>query len=674
MVFMSAQQDPYLWLENLDGHDAVSWVEGQNALTRSALDADPRFAPLVAQILDTLRDTRQIPFFSQHGDWLYNFHQSASEPRGIYRRIRLDDYRAAAANWETVLDIDQLARDEDEDWYLEGVSHYTLDPVHCLVTLSLGGSDAVATREYDLARQCFVADGFNFPLGKNHIAWRDLDSVFVCPAWDEQQQTRSGYPREVWLLQRGQMWPQARQIFSAPRSAMMVAAWRFLCGTGAALDMIELADSFYQKTCYVIDADLQPQPLDLPADADVLAWLYGDLLVKLARDWVRGDQQFSAGSLLTVTLASNTVRTLFCPGPRASVESVECSRGFILVNLLENVKSRLLAFERQGNDWLRRDLPTPDNGVIEFVDQPWDSDVLYYSYSDFLTPAGLYRLQLPDGQPECLRTQPAAFDASGYLAEQWHATAADGTDIPYFVVRSRTAPLNGQTPTLLYGYGGFEVAMLPYYVDHFGPQWLEKGGAYVVANIRGGGEFGPAWHQAAQGVNRPLGFDDFTAVADDLIARGLSSPRRLAIEGGSNGGLLVGAAMVRRPELFRAVVCEVPLLDMLRYTRLLAGASWIDEYGDPDDEALRPLIEAYSPYHQLQAGVAYPQALFTTSRRDDRVHPGHARKMVARLNELGHQPLFCETDCGGHAGNTGQEQTATDLARVLVYLYQRLFD
>lgn len=671
---MSAQHDPYLWLENLDGHDAVSWVDGQNALTRSVLDADPRFNQLQDEILQTLRDTRQIPFFNQHQDWLYNFHQSAAHPRGVYRRTRLESYRAGGQDWQVVLDIDQLAAEESSDWYLEGVSHYTLSPSRCLLTLSQGGSDAVLTREYDLESQAFVAGGFSFPFGKNHIAWRDLDSVFVCPAWDTEQQTRSGYPREVWLLERGQDWSAAQKIFSAPRDAMMVSAWRFLCTSGSSLDMIESADSFYRKSYFVVGADGQPRAVALPPDADVLAWLQGDLLFKLSQDWPHHGQVFAAGSLLALTLDSGEVHCLLRPGGRASIESVECSRSFILVNLLENVKSRLVGFRRLGKGWQQLELPTPDSGVIEFVDQPWNTDILYYSFSDFLTPTGLYRLALPDGAPECLRAQPAAFDASCYVAEQWHAVAPDGTDIPYFVVRPRDLAFNGQAPTLLYGYGGFEVAMLPYYMDNFGPQWLEKGGVFVVANIRGGGEFGPAWHQAAQGIRREVSFDDFLAVAEDLIARGLTSPAKLAIEGGSNGGLLVGAAMVRRPELFRAVVCEVPLLDMLRYSQLLAGASWIDEYGDPEDASQRPFIEAYSPYHQLRFGVAYPQALFTTSRRDDRVHPAHARKMVARLNELGHQPLFCETDTGGHAGNAGQEQTATDLARVLVYLYQRLFD
>lgn len=671
---MTAYVDPHLWLEELDSDEAVRWVEAQNARTSAVLDADARFAPLQAEILQTLRDTRQIPYFNQHGQWLYNFHQSEAQPRGVYRRTTLAAYRAGASDWQVVMDIDQLAEAEQHDWYLEGVSHYTLGPARCLLTLCLGGSDAAVTREYDLEAMAFVEGGFSLPFGKNHVAWRDQDSLFVCPAWEKRQCSRAGYPREVWLLERGQDWSQARRLFAAPVSAMMVTAWRFLDCAGGWLDMIEASDGFYRKSYHLLREDLSTQSLPLPPDAEVLAWLHGDLLVKLAQPWMHAGQSLPAGALITYRVDTGEVAPLLCPGPRASVESVECSRGFILVNLLENVKSRLLAFGWQQGQWGEVTLQAQSDGVIEFVDQPWDTDVLYYSYSDFLTPTGLYRLELPQGVPECLRAQPAAFDASCFVAEQWYARAADGTDIPYFIVRARDLPCDGQSPTLLYGYGGFEVAMLPYYMDNFGPHWLEKGGVFVVANIRGGGEFGPAWHQAAQGVHRAVSFEDFISVAEDLIVRGVTRPERLAIEGGSNGGLLVGAAMVRRPELFRAVVCEVPLLDMLGYTRLLAGASWIDEYGDPDDAAQRPHLQAYSPYHQLQPGKCYPRALFTTSRRDDRVHPAHARKMVAQLNAFGHTPLFIETDSGGHAGNAGQAQTATDLARVLVYLYQQLFD
>ncbi len=678
---MSLPDDAFQWLESLDSPAALQWVEKQNAATAAQLDADARFLPLRDDILAHLRDNRQIPFFSEHDGWLYNFHQDAEHPRGIYRRTTLPAYRAGSQEWGTVLDIDALAAADGRDWYLDGVAHCTVQPNRVLVHLSDGGGDASIAREFDLEAGDWVEQGFAFPEGKNHLAWRDPDSLWACPGWKGAPLTRAGYPAEVWLVERGEAGQHRwSKVFEAGRDAMMVAAWRYLDGHDAWLDIIEASDSFYSKTYFLVDSGLDCHPLPLPPRADIEAFLHGDFIVKLAEDWQCGDTLWPAGSLLAVPLAELRAPTgkvfqpLVTPEEGLAIESVESTRNHLVVNLIDQVKSRLLAFDRDENGWQPRRLPVPESGVIEFADQPWDSDTLYYSYSDFLTPTGLYRLEVSDGEAECLRRQPEAFDAAPYVAEQRYAVAADGVRIPYFVVRARDVALDGSTPTLLYGYGGFEVPMMPYYVENFGQHWLGKGGAFVLACIRGGGEFGPAWHQAAQGVNRPVSFNDFIAVAEDLIATGLTSPAKLAIEGGSNGGLLVGACMIRRPELFRAVVCEVPLLDMLIYPELLAGASWIDEYGDPAVPEERAALLAYSPYHHVREGAAYPLALFTTSRRDDRVHPAHARKMVARLAEAGHAALFYETDSGGHTGNAGQEHTAEDLARVLVYLYQRLMD
>ena len=677
---MSHLPDTHQWLESLDDPAVDSWVAAQNKRTQAVLDADQRYAPLRQEILSHLRDTRQIPFFSEHAGWLYNFHQDEHHPRGIYRRTTLADYQAASQQWHTVLDVDAIAAASGKDWYLDGVAHCTVQPSRVLVHLSEGGGDASLAWEYDLETASWVEQGFRFPHGKNHIAWRDPDSVLVCPGWKGAPLSRSGYPREVWLVERGADGQhQWQQLFVADQEAMMVAAWRYLDGPDGWLDLIEAADGFYSKTYHLIDAALQTHPLPLPPKADIEAYLHGQFIVKLAEDWCWQDKTHAAGSLLAVPLTcllgdEGRIQQLVAPAARLAVESVETTRSSVVVNLIDNVRSRLLAFDWQDDSWHARSLPVPDSGVIEFADQPWNSDVLCYSFSDFLTPTGLYRLNAATGEQDCLRQQPAAFDASRFMAEQCSATASDGVDIPYFVVRARDTVLDGQTPTLLYGYGGFEVPMMPYYVENFGAHWLEKGGAFVLACIRGGGEFGPGWHQAAQGIKRPVSFDDFCSVAEALIGSGLTSPDKLGIEGGSNGGLLVAACMVRRPELFKAVVCEVPLLDMLRYTELLAGASWIDEYGDPADPQQAAALQAYSPYHQLQAAARYPLPLFTTSTRDDRVHPGHARKMVAQMQALGHPALLMETDAGGHTGNAGQEQTAAELARVLVYLYQQLMD
>ncbi|MBE9608409.1 prolyl oligopeptidase family serine peptidase [Chitinilyticum piscinae] len=674
--------DPFQYLEDLDSPASLAWVDAQNAQTRSALDADPRTAPLTADILATLRDTRQIPYCSEHGGWLYHFHQSAENPRGVYRRTTWDSYRAAQTAWDIVLDIDALAAAEQVDWYLDGVDHCTLAPERCLITLSPGGSDATVCREYDVATRTFVAGGFHFPLGKSDIAWRDPDSVFVCPAWDDDQLTESGYSREAVLLQRGQDWGDALSLLALEPDAMMVSAWRFLDADQTPFDVIEASLSFYQKAYFHIDAAGDISQLKLPPRGELEAFSHGELLLKLDMDWKYHGTRYPAGSLLAIRANAQTgelgaATLLFAPAPEQSYVMLEATLNGLAVIITENVQSRLLTFRRAGEAWEAFANPLPHSGVIEFVDQPWQSDVLVYNFSDFLTPAGLYRYDLSsNAAPELLRAQPPAFDATPFAVLQHHASSRDGTPIPYFLVAKSGIELDGNTPTLLYGYGGFALPMMPYYLDHFGKQWLEQGGAFVLANIRGGGEFGPAWHEAALKEKRQTSFDDFIAVAEDLVARGVTSARRLGIEGGSNGGLLVGACLVQRPELFNAVVCEVPLLDMLRYAELHAGASWLDEYGDPDDEAEGAALAAYSPYHHIAPATErrYPRTLFTTSTQDDRVHPAHARKMVAKLHALGQPALFFETGGGGHGGNTAQEQTAEELARVLVYLYQQLLD
>ncbi|XZG70693.1 prolyl oligopeptidase family serine peptidase [Chitinibacteraceae bacterium HSL-7] len=672
--------DPYLFLEHNDTPETQAWVAAQNTATAAVLDADPRFETLVAETLATLRDTRQIHYFNEYGGWLYHFHQSADHVRGVYRRTTLASYRTAHPDWETVLDVDALARAEGADWYLDGVDHCTLAPERCLVTLSPGGTDATVCREYDIDARQFVDGGFHFPLGKSEINWRTTDSVFVCPAWDDDQLTDSGYPREALILERGQEWSDATPLLALEPDAMMVSAWRFLDTDASALDIVEASLSFYQRAFFIVTADAETIQLKLPAHCELQAYSHGDLLVKFERDWRYRGTAIAAGSLVAIACDAKDgslgrLQTLFEPNASQSYVMLEATLNGLVAIITDQVQSRILTWLRGDAGWQAVRNTLPEHGVIEFADQPWHSNTLTYNYSDFLTPAGLYRVELfADTAPDCLKQQPAAFDASRAKVLQCHATSPDGTRIPYFVVQPADAPLDGSTPTLLYGYGGFAVPMMPYYLDHFGRQWLEKGGAFVLANIRGGGEFGPAWHEAALREKRQTSFDDFIAVAESLIASGLTSPRRLGIEGGSNGGLLVGAVLTQRPALFNAVVCEVPLLDMLRYPKLLAGASWIEEYGDPEDERERAALLAYSPYHRASASPRYPRTLLTTSSADDRVHPAHARKMTAKLQALGQEALLFETTAGGHGGGTEQEHTARDLARVLVYLYQQLMD
>ncbi|WP_027467444.1 prolyl oligopeptidase family serine peptidase [Deefgea rivuli] len=676
--------DPFSFLE--DHLASRDWVAAQNQRCIEQIDFDPRCAPMQQEILSFSQSTQQIPYFAEHAGWLYHFYQSPQSPRGAYRRTTLHSYQSENTEWTVVFDLDALAQQEEVDWHLAGISHCILQPNLCLISLNVAGSDASVCREFDLEIGRFVPNGFQFPFGKNQIHWRDANSVLVCPAWDESQLTHAGYSCEVCLQLRGQAWEEAISLAVIPESALKALAWRFLDGDTAVLDVIEVALSFYKKVYYCITPDLSLQQITLPLRCDVFAYSHGDLIVKIAMNWTWQGVQYPSGALLAIQCEASSgqlgrVQVLLVPTAQQTIQGLDATFNCLAVNVLDCVKSQIHTFiwasGEEGGAWQVCANPLPTTGAIEFVDQPWRSDVLYYNYSDFLQPAGLYRYELQSGKaPELLRQQVAAFDSSDFTYQQYFANANDGTQIPYFVVHRQGLVLDGQTPTLLYGYGGFQLSLLPYYVDNLGPQWLSKGGAFVVANIRGGGEFGPAWHQAAQGRNRQLSFDDFIAIAEDLIARGITSPRRLGIQGGSHGGLLVGACLTQRPEIFNAVVCEVPLLDMLRYTELHAGASWVDEYGDPNQAEDYAALAAYSPYQHIKSATEqrYPKVLFTTNSQDDRVHPAHARKMVAKMQALGHEVLFYENEKGGHRGGVGAQEMASDLARALTFLYQQLMD
>ncbi|QZA79834.1 prolyl oligopeptidase family serine peptidase [Deefgea piscis] len=672
--------DPFVFLENHD--QAQSWIAAQNLRTRNALDTDPRFAIMTEQILQFSQDQQQIPYFAQHGDWLYHFYQGSTQPRGVYRRTTLASYQSTDPQWQIVFDLDQLAEIEEVKWQLAGISHCILQANLCLISLSINGSDGHVCREYDIEQQCFVENGFRFPFGKNVIHWRDANSVFVAPAWDESQLTQAGLPCEVWLLQRGQAWDDADNLVVLPETALRAQAWRFLDGDRTVFDVIEAAHSLDQKAYYHLDDALQLQHLPLPLRCEILAYSQGDLIVKLASNWSRQGQVYPVGALLAVACDAKTaqfgrIELLIAPTAQQSIQTIEATLNGLVVAMLDCVKSRVHGFVWQQGEWQQQPNLLPEGGVIEFVDQPWQTDILYFNYSDFLHPATLYRYDLLGQQaPEMLRQQVAAFDSQHFIQQQRFASAKDGTLIPYFIVHHQSLALDGQTPTILYGYGGFAQSLLPYYVDNLGPQWLAKGGAFVVANIRGGGEFGPAWHQAAQGAGRQVSFDDFIAIAEDLMVKGYTSAAKLAIQGGSHGGLLVGACLTQRPELFEAVVCEAPLLDMLRYTELGAGASWLSEYGDPKIPDQHAVLAAYSPYQHIASAATsrYPKILLSCASSDDRVHPAHARKMAAKLAAAGHEVLFFEKAHGGHQTGQNATETAKELARTLVFLQQRLMD
>ncbi len=660
--------DIYEYLENLDLAQTQDFIQQARVKTENVFCQSDEFHHAKQQILAQLQDDRQIPFCQEHRAKMYHFYQSAEQPKGVYRVCSAATYRAGLPEWDVlfaVADFDEILGD---DVYLDGVSHYVEQPEMVLLTLSSAGSDSAYTVEFNLKTREIVQGGFHFPLGKNQISWRDENSVWVCPAWDERQLTTSGYPREVWLMERGQSFAEATPIIQMDADGMMAHAWRYLDGQGAPIDLIELAYSFYTKDYFYVNANAEVVKLALPNDCEILGYLAGQLLLRLKSDWQRSKQKYVSGSLIAVKLNKGELGEAFClfaPTRSQALESVETTRKFIIASLLDNVSGCLKAWKWENGAWVEQTLPRFPQGAINITDQPWGGDTVYLSASDFVTPLTLFALDLNVMELTVLRRQPKQFDAQDIVVEQYFATSLDGERIPYYHVGKQKSP---DTPTLVYVYGGFNVPELPHYMGAIGRHWLAQGNVFVLANVRGGGEFAH-WHTAAIRENKHKSVDDLLSILNDLCERGYSSAKKIAIQGGSNGGLMVASAFVRQPESMGAMVCEVPLTDMLRYTKLYAGASWIDEYGDPDNPQDYDYLKDFSPYENLSSSLNYPPALMTTSLADDRVHPAHALKFYAKLQANPNaQAWLYAPETGGHTGNGTQADTAAELACVLEFL------
>jgi len=659
----AAEEDPYLWLEEVQGERALAWVREQQQAAEQALQARPGQAALAEGLREVLASPQRLAPAQQLGGQLYNFWRDAAHPRGLWRRTTLASYRSAAPQWQTVLDLDRLAQEEGERWVWGGASCLPPQARRCLLSLSRGGGDAHVLREFDTVSGRFVdvaAGGFALPEAKGGASWVDADTLSVYTDFGPGSMTASGYPRQVRLWKRGTPLAQAPQLFEAGADDVGVWTWAD-DAPGRATHLIERRTSFFAGEQYLLRAG---RLVKLPKPDDASATPFGDqLLIELRSDWEVGGRRHAAGSLLAIALerflaGGRQFQTLFAPTPGSALQSHTVLRSAVLLLRMDDVKQRLSEWRYTQGRWRARALPAGELGSLSVTALAGQrSDRYLLTRSDFLTPATLELAEAGRDARQTLQQLPVFFDASSHAVEQLHARSRDGTAVPYFIVKPRgVPPPAGGWPSLLYGYGGFEISMKPGYSGVLGRGWLSQGGVYVLANLRGGGEFGPRWHQAALREHRQRSFDDFIAVAEDLIARGITSPKRLGIMGGSLGGLLTSVALVQRPELFGAVVSQVPLTDMRRYHRLLAGASWIEEYGNPDLSEQWAYISKYSPYHNSQAGVAYPRVLYTSSTRDDRVHPAHARKMVARLQAQGHEVLYWENTEGGHAGAATIEQ------------------
>jgi prolyl oligopeptidase len=669
------KSDPYLWLEDVSGEKPMAWVKEQNAIALKELQTRPEYPGVNARLRTILNSKERIPFVAKHGDHLYNFWRDAQHSRGIWRRTTMQQYQRPEPEWETVIDLDQLAADEKENWVWHGAHCMYPKGDRCLITLSRGGGDAHVVREFDTTTRSFVKDGFTLAEAKSDIGWIDNDTIFVSTDFGEGSLTTSGYPRIVKEWKRGTPLAAARTLFEGKPEDLGVGAYKDFT-PGYDHQFISRQIGFYSSELFLREGDKLTK-IDKPDDANAYT-VRDQIIVELRSDWDLNGQRYPQGALLAMDFrqflaGERQFEVLFAPTPTSSLDSVAATKSSLLLNVLDNVKNRLIEFTRADGKWQQRKVDAPSFGTLEVhsVDAI-ASDDYFLTVTDFLNPTTMYLAHHGSNERMALKSLPAFFDARPYVVQQYQATSKDGTPVPYFVVMDRQAKLNGKNPTVLYGYGGFEVSMKPFYSGTTGEAWLKQGGVYVLANIRGGGEFGPRWHQAALKENRQRAFDDFIAVAQDLIKRKVTSPRHLGIMGGSNGGLLVGAALTQRPDLFNAVVCQVPLLDMQRYSKLLAGASWMGEYGDPDDPKQWAYISKYSPYQNVFQDKNYPRVLFTTSTRDDRVHPGHARKMVAKMKAQGHDVLYWENTEGGHAGAANNDQQAQMWALTYTFLLQQL--
>ena len=667
--------DPYAWLEDVEGQKPLDWVKGVNAKAEAEIASTPAFKQLEADIRAILDSDAKIPGVQKIGDFYYNFWKDKQHERGLWRRTTLAEYRKAQPQWETVLDLDALNKAEGKNWVWHGADCRKPDYTRCLIALSRGGADADETREFDLANKKFLADGFYRPEAKGALGWKDADTVYVYTDFGAGSMTSSGYPRIVKEWKRGTPLDSAKVVYEGKPDDMYIAAYHDDT-PGFQRDFVSRTLAFYNDELYLRRADGTLAKIDAPNSANkgvFREWL----TLELREPWTVGGKTYAAGSLLAAKFddfmaGKRTFDVLFEPTATTSLAGMSVTRNHVVLNVLDDVKNRLSVLTPSASGWKRGEfVGAPSFGTVSVsaVDSD-DSDAVWMTVTDYLTPTTLSLVELGQ-KPEQLKSMPAFFDAAGKKIEQHFATSKDGTKIPYFLVRPEGLKYDGSTPTLLYGYGGFEISMTPGYSGGVGKGWLEKGGVYAVANIRGGGEYGPRWHQAALKANRHKAYEDFAAVAQDLIARKITSPKHLGIQGGSNGGLLTGNMLTQYPELFGAVVVQVPLLDMKRYSHLLAGASWMAEYGNPDTSDWE-FIKTFSPYHLFDAKKDYPPTLFMTSTRDDRVHPGHARKMAAMMLDAGKDVRYYENIEGGHGGAANNAQAAHMSALAYTFLWQQL--
>ncbi|MCF6219496.1 MAG: prolyl oligopeptidase family serine peptidase [Robiginitomaculum sp.] len=674
----------HLYLEEVLGDKALAKVKSWNQRSEPVMQGDI-YKAMKAELLEVYNSPEKIPYVSYRAGKAYNFWQDDKHVKGIWRRTTLDSYRSDKPKWQTVLDIDALAKSEGKNWVYKGSN--CLAPAYnsCIISLSDGGKDATERREYNVGKKQFVPDGFALQESKGGTAWLYKNNLLVSIDFGTDKSgsatmTDSGYPfvNELWT--RGTPLSEARELMRGEKTDVGVWPGTFENAKGKDEILIVRAITFYTTEYYWIPRygknKWKPIKLPVPLKSNLGDQFKGQQLLTLQEDWPQENGKvFASGTLVSFSIADfmktgkiDTVNEVIAPTARQSIAGFGATKDALLLSLYENVSGAAYAFDFDGTAWTKTKLDFPANGKVAIGSTNAKESIAFINTESFLTPDTFWTVDTSTLKTQSVKSLPSWFDASTMEAKQFEVASSDGTKIPYFVVSAKDMPMNGQNPTLLYGYGGFEVSINPSYSATIGRAWLARGGVYVVANIRGGGEFGPDWHQAGLKTKRQIIYDDFIAVAEDLVDRKVTSPKHLGIHGRSNGGLLMGVMFTQRPDLFNAVAIGVPLLDMRRYDKLLAGASWVGEYGDPDDAGDEgAYIRTLSPYHNIRSDVKYPEPYIYTSTKDDRVHPAHARKFAQRLEDMGLPFQYYENIDGGHAGAANLEETAHSQA--LIYSY-----
>jgi prolyl oligopeptidase len=679
---VGAQDDKYLWLEEVDGKKALEFVEKQNNATVAELTAEKDYQDIYNKNLEVLNSTEKIAYPTIHGNYAYNFWKDKDHVRGIWRRSLLESYTSGKPDWETLLDIDKLSETDGKKWVYKGSEGLYPDYNHFLIQLSDGGGDAVFIKEFDVNKKQFIKDGFSIDEAKGNAEYVDENTLLVSSDFGEGTMTTSGYARQVKLWKRGTLLKDAQLIYEVETTDVGAGSSILYDGDKHYTVLIKISSYLSGQLSVLLNNKIIP--LDIPKDAAITTILYNRLIlqnnqfvIQLKSDWTVNKKTYTTGTLISLNFTellkgNKDISVILKPDEYSSISGISTTKNKLLLNILTDVTSNLFVYSFTNGNWTSQQVDAPKLGALDVVATSSLSDQYFFDFENFITPTTLYLGDASSNTFEPLHSLPAYFDASNLEVKQYKAKSKDGTMIPYFMVSRKDIKRDGTNPTLVYAYGGFELSERPRYRATTGVSWLNKGGVYVLANIRGGGEYGSKWHLEAIKEKRQNAFDDLYAVSEDVIAKKVTSPKHLGAMGGSNGGLLVGVAFTQRPDLYNAIVCQVPLLDMQRYNKLLAGASWMSEFGNPDVPEEWAYIKKYSPYHNLKEDTDYPEVYFGTSTRDDRVHPGHARKMVAKMNDMGYKTYYYENTEGGHAGSSTNEQRATSDALTFSYLLKKL--